>query len=154
MQSGGKGIIGGGDSATAAAKWDMEGEFARPLVFFCKCSQVVSCSLKSNTRVLRVVILVDCPLLRKVTWDPGDVTFVSTGGGASLELLEGKVSAQQTAKSNKSIPASVLLYLVSFVRVPVFDFAVRETPVFKIQEQVVLELDTGRRFLERDAGTS
>jgi len=44
-KSGGKGIIGGGDSATAAAKWDME----------------------------------------------GDVTFVSTGGGASLELLEGKV---------------------------------------------------------------
>jgi len=44
-KAGGKGIIGGGDSATAAAKWDME----------------------------------------------GDVTFVSTGGGASLELLEGKV---------------------------------------------------------------
>ena len=40
-----KGIIGGGDSATAAAKWDMEDQ----------------------------------------------VTFVSTGGGASLELLEGKV---------------------------------------------------------------
>jgi len=44
-QSGGKGIIGGGDSATAAAKWDMEDK----------------------------------------------VHFVSTGGGASLELLEGKV---------------------------------------------------------------
>ena len=44
-QSGGKGIIGGGDSATAAAKWDMEDK----------------------------------------------VSFVSTGGGASLELLEGKI---------------------------------------------------------------
>merc|ERR1712157_651107 len=43
--SGGKGIIGGGDSATAAAKWDMEDK----------------------------------------------VSFVSTGGGASLELLEGKI---------------------------------------------------------------
>jgi len=43
--SGGAGIIGGGDSATAAAKWDMEDK----------------------------------------------VSFVSTGGGASLELLEGKV---------------------------------------------------------------
>jgi len=43
--TGGRGIIGGGDSATAAAKWDMEDK----------------------------------------------VHFVSTGGGASLELLEGKV---------------------------------------------------------------
>jgi phosphoglycerate kinase len=42
---GGKGIIGGGDSATAAAKWNMEDK----------------------------------------------VYFVSTGGGASLELLEGKI---------------------------------------------------------------
>mmetsp|Transcript_63142 Transcript_63142/g.131289 ORF Transcript_63142/g.131289 Transcript_63142/m.131289 type:complete len:430 (-) Transcript_63142:143-1432(-) len=44
-KAGGKGIIGGGDSATAAAKWDMEDQ----------------------------------------------VSFVSTGGGASLELLEGKI---------------------------------------------------------------
>jgi phosphoglycerate kinase len=44
-KSGKKGIIGGGDSATAAAKWNMEDQ----------------------------------------------VTFVSTGGGASLELLEGKI---------------------------------------------------------------
>lgn len=44
-QAGGRGIIGGGDSATAAAKWDMEEK----------------------------------------------VTFCSTGGGASLELLEGKI---------------------------------------------------------------
>ncbi|CAK0818435.1 unnamed protein product [Prorocentrum cordatum] len=43
--AGGRGIIGGGDSATAAAKWNMEDK----------------------------------------------VHFVSTGGGASLELLEGKV---------------------------------------------------------------
>jgi len=43
-QKGGRGIIGGGDSATAAAKWNMEDK----------------------------------------------VHFVSTGGGASLELLEGK----------------------------------------------------------------
>jgi len=43
--AGNVGIIGGGDSATAAAKWDMEDK----------------------------------------------VTFVSTGGGASLELLEGKI---------------------------------------------------------------
>jgi phosphoglycerate kinase len=44
-KAGGRGIIGGGDSATAAAKWDMENA----------------------------------------------VTFCSTGGGASLELLEGKI---------------------------------------------------------------
>lgn len=44
-QNGGRGIIGGGDSATAAAKWNMEDK----------------------------------------------VTFCSTGGGASLELLEGKI---------------------------------------------------------------
>merc|ERR1712118_455608 len=44
-QKGGRGIIGGGDSATAAAKWNMEDK----------------------------------------------VHFVSTGGGASLELLEGKL---------------------------------------------------------------
>jgi len=44
-QNGGRGIIGGGDSATAAAKWNMEDK----------------------------------------------VHFVSTGGGASLELLEGKL---------------------------------------------------------------
>jgi phosphoglycerate kinase len=44
-KAGKKGIIGGGDSATAAAKWNMEDQ----------------------------------------------VTFVSTGGGASLELLEGKI---------------------------------------------------------------
>jgi phosphoglycerate kinase len=45
--NGNTGIIGGGDSATAAAKWDMEDK----------------------------------------------VTFVSTGGGVSLELLEGKLHA-------------------------------------------------------------
>ena len=44
-KAGGRGIIGGGDSATAAAKWGLEKE----------------------------------------------VTFCSTGGGASLELLEGKI---------------------------------------------------------------
>jgi Phosphoglycerate kinase len=44
-KAGGRGIIGGGDSATAAAKWNMEDQ----------------------------------------------VTFCSTGGGASLELLEGKI---------------------------------------------------------------
>uniref|UniRef100_A0A7S1ICQ5 Phosphoglycerate kinase n=1 Tax=Eutreptiella gymnastica TaxID=73025 RepID=A0A7S1ICQ5_9EUGL len=54
-QKGGKGIIGGGDSATAAAKWNMEDQ----------------------------------------------VHFVSTGGGASLELLEGKVLPGLAALDDK-----------------------------------------------------
>jgi len=53
--AGNVGIIGGGDSATAAAKWDMEDK----------------------------------------------VTFVSTGGGASLELLEGKVLPGVAALDDK-----------------------------------------------------
>jgi phosphoglycerate kinase len=53
--AGNTGIIGGGDSATAAAKWDMEDK----------------------------------------------VSFVSTGGGASLELLEGKVLPGVAAMDDK-----------------------------------------------------
>mmetsp|Transcript_7326 Transcript_7326/g.13920 ORF Transcript_7326/g.13920 Transcript_7326/m.13920 type:complete len:423 (-) Transcript_7326:246-1514(-) len=53
--AGNVGIIGGGDSATAAAKWDMEDK----------------------------------------------VTFVSTGGGASLELLEGKILPGLAALDDK-----------------------------------------------------
>lgn len=53
--AGNVGIIGGGDSATAAAKWDMEDK----------------------------------------------VTFVSTGGGASLELLEGKIFPGVAALDDK-----------------------------------------------------
>eukprot|EP00574_Skeletonema_japonicum_P004888 CAMPEP_0201728160 /NCGR_PEP_ID=MMETSP0593-20130828/14921_1 /ASSEMBLY_ACC=CAM_ASM_000672 /TAXON_ID=267983 /ORGANISM="Skeletonema japonicum, Strain CCMP2506" /LENGTH=419 /DNA_ID=CAMNT_0048220181 /DNA_START=24 /DNA_END=1283 /DNA_ORIENTATION=- len=53
--NGNVGIIGGGDSATAAAKWDMEDK----------------------------------------------VTFVSTGGGASLELLEGKTLPGVAALDDK-----------------------------------------------------
>jgi len=53
--AGNVGIIGGGDSATAAAKWDMEDK----------------------------------------------VTFVSTGGGASLELLEGKILPGVAALDDK-----------------------------------------------------
>lgn len=55
-QAGNVGIIGGGDSATAAAKWDMEDK----------------------------------------------VSFVSTGGGASLELLEGKILPGVAALDDKS----------------------------------------------------
>lgn len=54
-QAGNVGIIGGGDSATAAAKWDMEDK----------------------------------------------VSFVSTGGGASLELLEGKILPGVAALDDK-----------------------------------------------------